>query len=525
MIKCSKCEAENTAEAKFCGECGTKIERLEDTLKDVDVASEQTIGMFETLGRRNQEIDKQLEFAEGDVFAGRYTIASLLGRGGMGVVYKAVDRHGERDAALKLIRPELLAGEAAVKRLIAEGVTTQELSHPNIVRVYNVDEVDNVPYVAMEFVEGPTLAEWHRNLMSEREQVPTIVAARIVMELLAGLGAAHDAGIIHRDLKPQNIILTAEPNEDNAPLKILDFGIARAASREETKSGTALGTPGYMAPEQRTDPDLADSSADLFALSKIFYKLLMDALPDGMWQPPSASRQDVPGGVDELILAGVSVNRRGRPQSAVEYRNLLVDAMNSGKPGPRPEPKPDPVDPGGGHSQSGKSEVQNFMDGPAAKPLGLGCLGLIVLILLVATLEDCSGGSNWDDDYDDDSTYLSSSGGTFDDDPPPPPTLDYSAYNGTWTSHATGQQLAATINPDRSYEIEGPVLAEWGAITMFGEFAGTRALINADTPTGTARIDFNITDESHVLLTVSLPDGSKVTDCYHVNHPAKQGCP
>ena len=523
MTECSKCGAGNPADARFCGECGTPIERLGDTLKDDDVASEQTIGMYDTVGRHTQDIDKQLEFAESDVFAGRYTIASLLGRGGMGVVYKAVDRHGERDVALKLIRPELLAGDAAVKRLIAEGVTTQELSHPNIVRVYNVDEVDNVPYVAMEFVEGPTLAEWHRALMSEREQVPTRVAARIVMELLAGLEAAHDAGIIHRDLKPQNIILTAEPNEDEAPLKVLDFGIARAASREETKSGTALGTPGYMAPEQRTDPDLADSSADLFALSKIFYKLLMDALPDGMWQPPSASRQDVPDGVDELILAGVSVNRRGRPQSVVEYRKRLVDAMNSRKPGPKP--KPDPIDPSGGHSQPNKNERQNFMDGPAAKPLGFGCLGLIVLILLIAALGDCSGSDVWGDDYDDDPTYFSSSGGTLDDEPSPPPTLDYSAYNGTWTSHATGQQLAATINPDRSYEIVGPVLAEWGTITMFGEFAGKRALISADTPTGTARITFDITDESHVLLTVSLPDGSKISDCYHVNHPATQGCP
>lgn len=160
MTKCNKCEAENPAEAKFCGGCGASMERLGDILKDDDFASEQTIGMFETVGRRSQAIDKQLEFAEGDVFAGRYTIVSLLGRGGMGVVYKAIDRHGERDVALKLIRPDLLAGAAAIKRLITEGVTTQELTHPNIVRVYNVDEVDNIPYVAMEHVGGATLAEW-----------------------------------------------------------------------------------------------------------------------------------------------------------------------------------------------------------------------------------------------------------------------------------------------------------------------------------------------------------------------------
>lgn len=356
--------------------------------------------------------------------------------------------------------------------------------------------------------------------MASREQVPTRVAARIVMEIMSGLEAAHDAGIIHRDLKPQNIILTEEPTDKAAPLKILDFGIARAAGREETVTGTALGTPGYMAPEQRTDPDLVDSSADLFALSKIFYKMLMDALPDGMWQPPSASRQDVPAGINSLIWAGISVNRKDRPHTVADYRSLLLDAMNSGG-------HHRPLNIGGAGSiglDLEQNELQKFAEGPVAKPLGFGCLGLIGLVAMIGMLDECSGPGTNGNGNGNGQTLAGSSGGGFDDNPPPPPA-NYTAYSGTWTSHGTGQGLSTTVYPDGSYEIGGVVLPDWGSMVMTGGFFGPTAEIIIDTSNGTANVSYFLTDPTHVLETVSLPDGSTITDCYHVNHAPTQSCP
>lgn len=391
MINCKNCQFENPQGASFCADCGKPLKEQVAAPAGDDLASAQTVSPYETIGRKEAKNDSKLDYTDGDLFAGRYTIGSLIGRGGMGVVYRATDRHGDREVALKLIRPDLLTGPESMKRLISEGVTTQDLSHDNIVRVYNVDEADGLPYVAMEFVEGITLAEWHRARMAAREQVPTQVAGRIMMEVLSGLEAAHDAGIIHRDLKPQNIILTAEPDAKSAPLKILDFGIARAADQEESLAGTAMGTPGYMAPEQRTDPDLVDNSADIYALSKIFYKMLMDALPDGMWQPPSGSRGDVPEPVDTLILAGISVNRLGRPQTVSEYRERLIAAMNnkvwSGPtptpPVPRPSPPPPPPPPPG--PRPAPFDFSEWISGPG-KPVGIGCGGLIVLFFVILVI-------------------------------------------------------------------------------------------------------------------------------------------
>ncbi|HHL43985.1 MAG TPA: hypothetical protein ENJ42_10225, partial [Hellea balneolensis] len=142
--------------------------------------------------------------------------------------------------------------------------------------------------------------------------------------------------VIHRDLKPENIILLDEPTDKSAPLKILDFGIARAAGVMESGTGTGLGTPRYMAPEQITNPDTAGPSADLYSLSVLFYELLVDVLPQGHWQPPSGGRSDIPGGIDALIEKGLSNRPSARPQSADEYRKALVQAVNLG---PRLKPK------------------------------------------------------------------------------------------------------------------------------------------------------------------------------------------
>jgi serine/threonine protein kinase len=149
-----------------------------------------------------------------------------------------------------------------------------------------------------------------------------------VAEILAGLDAAHKAGVVHRDLKPENVMLTTVPNDQGAQLKILDFGVARAAGAGDT-GATSLGTRGYMAPEQITAPDAAQPSADLYSLSVMFYELLVGVVPQGHWQPPSGGRSDVPPAIDKLIERGLANNPRVRPQNVAEYGQLLADAMKS----------------------------------------------------------------------------------------------------------------------------------------------------------------------------------------------------
>lgn len=325
MSKCRNCGAAMAAEDRFCGECGAD--------QKAGLEAMMTLGGLETLSdgqtRGGASREPMPELPAGAEFAGRYVIRSVIGKGGMGVVYRAEDNLVGKDVALKLIRPDRLSGPESVRRLISEGVTARDIRHTNIVAVYDVGEADGQPFVSMEYLKGQSLRDWHREKIRQREDIPLRVAARIVAEVLDGLSAAHAAGVIHRDLKPENIMLVGEPGEAAAPLKILDFGIARAAGAGlESGTGTGIGTPRYMAPEQVTNPDTAGPPADLYSLSIIFYELLVDVLPQGHWQPPSGGRADVPAGIDRLIERGLANRPANRPQTAAEYRKALVDAVN-----------------------------------------------------------------------------------------------------------------------------------------------------------------------------------------------------
>ncbi len=340
MAHCGNCGAAVDAEAKFCPDCGHQLDAAtavspEDTM--------MTMGGLETLAEAPTQAGRSSSMAvleAGTQFADRYTIEEIVGRGGMGVVYRATDKLSEKTVALKLIRPERLSGTNAVKKLIAEGITARDIRHPNIVAVYDVGESEGQPFVSMEYLDGQSLRAWHRQKTQNREDISLIVACRIIAETLKGLSAAHEAGVIHRDLKPENIVLTSEPTDEAAPLKILDFGIARAtggAQDSGTGTGTGLGTPLYMAPEQITNADSAGPAADFYSLSVMFYELLMDVVPQGHWQPPSGGRSDVPTGIDALIERGLSNRPANRPQSSKEYLEALELAfagrdMNFNKP-------------------------------------------------------------------------------------------------------------------------------------------------------------------------------------------------
>ena len=332
MQHCSECGTPLAANDLFCRSCGLEVPGV-PTYDSSDPVME-TIGGQKTIGgehtRTGGRTSPSVDLEPGTEFTDRYVIDSVIGRGGMGVVYKAKDTLTDQTIALKLIRPERASGESAIKRLIAEGTTARDIRHKNIVAVYDVGATDGQPFVSMEFIGGPSLRAWHREKALAHEPVPVRGAARIIAEILDGLKAAHDKGVVHRDLKPENIILMGEPDAKSAPLKILDFGIANVAGGPDTGTSGGLGTIGYMAPEQKTNPSAATASADIYSVSILFYELLMDVQPTGHWQPPSSARSDVPPGIDSLIETGLSNRPASRPQSAAAYRKTLVNAINTG---------------------------------------------------------------------------------------------------------------------------------------------------------------------------------------------------
>lgn len=518
MTKCLQCGVENADANAFCENCGKPIGGgpsgpAMQTLGDLN-----TVGGDETLHRDNYPREEMSTLDPGTVFADRYTIESVIGIGGMGVVYRATDRIGNREVALKLIRSDRLGGAAAVDRLISEGVTTQDIRHRNVVAVYHVDQLEGRPFIAMEYVSGVSLRAWHRKQVNARTDVPMKVAAQIIREVLDGLQAAHELNVVHRDLKPENIMLTAEPGEDAAPLKILDFGIARAAGKPvESSTGTGLGTPRYMAPEQITNPDSAGPSADLYSLSIIFYEMLVDVLPTGGWQPPSGGRADVPAGIDALIQSGLQNRPASRPQSVAEYRQKL-DAAMAGTTVVRRQPLVG--NEGGGEGQPKPRNWYKIGGGIFAGLVGLGLAGSL--------LDENGGGSG--SARPDTDQVMSTGGGSSSG-----PSIGgsggteqgnrYGMLNGAWMDDERGV-YQISVSPDGSFAGDGQG-GNGIPISIRGSFQGNNGTFSAILPDVTVpgRVQWDGRD-CHIAFQMYHPNGSLVAQGqFHVDHEPGQPCP
>jgi serine/threonine-protein kinase len=214
---------------------------------------------------------------------GKYSIVEVLGKGAMGVVYKAFDPHIRRTVALKVIRKEIIDDDQSatlIARFKNEAQAAGRLTHPGIVAVYEYGEDEAVAYIAMEYVQGKGLREYFQR--GTRFGLGDVVS--IMTQLLDGLGYAHEQGVIHRDIKPANIIIMG-----NGKLKVADFGIAHLDSSKLTHLGTVMGTPGYMAPEQYSGAAV-DRRADIFSSGVVLYQLLTGVKPFTGTTEPSRTR-------------------------------------------------------------------------------------------------------------------------------------------------------------------------------------------------------------------------------------------
>jgi serine/threonine protein kinase len=298
-------------------------------------------------------------------------ILGCLGRGGMGVVYKTRQKTLNRFVALKLLAPERVHEAKFAERFAREAQALAALNHPNIVTIYDFGQAGGFYFLLMEFVDGMNL----RQLLRTRKLTPEEALA-IVPPLCDALQFAHDRGIVHRDIKPENLLL-----DKDGRVKVADFGIAKmlgTANEGDPSTGptapdnttkTALGTPGYSAPEQKTDPRRVDNRADIYSLGVVFYEMLTGELPGKHLEPPSRKvRIDVR--LDEIVLRALET----KPELRYQQASLLKTQVETvaATPGASDDPRLKP-----GSRPAGQSRA------PAAAPTG-GHLppALIVVSLL-----------------------------------------------------------------------------------------------------------------------------------------------
>jgi serine/threonine protein kinase/tetratricopeptide (TPR) repeat protein len=206
----------------------------------------------------------------GSLLGARYEILQMLGQGGMGAVYKARDRELDRLVAIKVIRPDLAGDPDILKRFKQELILARQVTHKNVVRIFDLGEAEGFKFITMEYVEGRDL----KSILAERAKLPPEEAVGIMEQVCRALDAAHTEGVVHRDLKPQNIML-----DNEGKVLVMDFGIARSVeSSGLTQTGALVGTPEYMSPEQAKGEDV-DVRSDLFTLGIIFYQLLTGKVP------------------------------------------------------------------------------------------------------------------------------------------------------------------------------------------------------------------------------------------------------
>ncbi|HYG64930.1 MAG TPA: protein kinase [Thermoanaerobaculia bacterium] len=269
--------------------------------------------------------------APGALMGQRFEILSVLGVGGMGVVYKARDRELDDLVALKMMKREMWGDRTQLERLKSELKLARKITHPNVLRTHDFGEIDGIPYISMEYVRGVTL----RYLLDQQaSRLPYSAGLRVAKQLCAGLGAAHSVGVIHRDIKPENLIL-----EPTGNAKLMDFGIARPVVRAapgQTQAGFIVGTPQYLSPEQLQGRE-PDTRADIYSCGMVFYEMFTGELPfTGATaveiamkhlqvepEPPSVRWREVPPALDVIILRCLAKDPDARYRSVQDLLREL----------------------------------------------------------------------------------------------------------------------------------------------------------------------------------------------------------
>jgi serine/threonine protein kinase len=326
-MECPVCAAKNPDAASQCAACHTPLP-VSSSLETLNEAGVPEAWSAAVTPQSAGIVAQGDDLEKGTVFGGRYEILQLIGRGGMGAVYKARDTELDRTVALKLIRPELAKDPQILKRFKQELILARQVTHKNVIRIFDLGQSDGIKFITMDFVEGQDL----RRLLLEKGKFPPEQAARIMLQICRALEAAHSERVIHRDLKPQNIML-----DSGGRVYVMDFGIARSAYLPGmTQTGALIGTPEYMSPEQGRGEKLTERS-DLFSLGIIFYELLTGKSPyysdtplATLWKrmtekatPPAVVDATVPQALSSIVVKALEIEPKNRFASAQEMAQQL----------------------------------------------------------------------------------------------------------------------------------------------------------------------------------------------------------
>jgi serine/threonine-protein kinase len=319
-MKCPKCNFENPADTKFCGECAAPLHPAEEI----------SVSPTKTLETPTDELSRGTTFAE------RYEIIEELGKGGMGKVYRVFDKKIEEEVALKLLTPEIAADKKTIERFRNELKLARKVGHRNVCKMYDLNEMEGTHYITMEYVPGEDLKSFIRRagLLNTGK---TIFIGKQVCE---GLAEAHRLGVVHRDLKPSNIMIDREGNA-----RIMDFGIVRSLEAKGiTGAGVMIGTPEYMSPEQ-VEAKETDQRSDIYSLGVILYEMVTGRVPFEGETPlsiamkhkseeppdPKELNAQIPEDLSRVILRCMEKDKKNRYQSTGEVHSEL-DKIEKGIP-------------------------------------------------------------------------------------------------------------------------------------------------------------------------------------------------
>ena len=314
---CRRCGRQNPPDAQFCGGCGAQL--VSDGEHSPDVADPLI----------------------GQTIADRYRIVALLGRGGMGVVYKVEHVHIGKFMAMKLLHGELARDRNTVKRFQREADAASRLSHPNTVAVFDFGRSEGLMYLVMEYLDGRDLGQ----LVRDEGHLEFARVAKIGAQVCASVSEAHGIGIVHRDIKPENVMIVGREDRDIA--KVLDFGLAKLRDHQGnvtvTRAGHIVGTPYYMPPEQIRGEEV-DQRGDIYAIGAMLYKACTGAPPfvantpmgvltkhltEPLILPSARSGVYIPPMADQIIGRAMSKEPADRFQSADDMREALASYLAS----------------------------------------------------------------------------------------------------------------------------------------------------------------------------------------------------
>jgi serine/threonine protein kinase len=299
-------------------------------------------------------LNAAVALTQGQIIAGNYRLEHLLGEGGMGSVWAASHVKSEKRFAVKFLKPELAMRAEIIHRFVREARAVTAVRHPNVVAVHEVSQLeDGTPFMVMDYLSGETLGQ---KLERER-RLSAETTAGVLLPAIAAVGMAHSLGIVHRDLKPDNLFVTTE--EGASRVKVLDFGIAKltategeaAATGALTKTGSVLGTPFYMSPEQAFGEKDVDHRSDIWTFGIILYECLtgrrpthadnvgqvFKAIMTGTFPLPSTIVSSVPPELDALVMKMLTRDREQRPQGLDEVRTVLEKFGTAGSIIPPPK--------------------------------------------------------------------------------------------------------------------------------------------------------------------------------------------